>query len=90
MTYTCPVSGFDGLTEPPRTPKSGGGCYEICPSCGFEFGVSDEDLGYTYERWRDEWVRRGMPWDGAPQMPAPGWDADAQIRSLLGRTINQE
>ena len=27
-----------------------GGSYEICPSCGFQFGVSDDDLGSTYEQ----------------------------------------
>ena len=49
--FTCPVCGYDRLVEPPRTKC--GGSWEICPSCGFQFGVSDEDEDYTDEQWRD-------------------------------------
>lgn len=77
QTFSCPVCGFDQLSEPPRSP-AGGGSYEICPSCGFEFGVSDDDQGYTHAAWRAEWVKRGMPWSGARPIPA-GWDPIEQI-----------
>lgn len=63
MTYICPVCGFSGLEDPPRLPHAGGGSYEICPSCGFQFGISDEDEGFTYEQWREKWISEGMPWD---------------------------
>ena len=78
---TCPVCCFSGLHEPPRS-ESGGGSYEICPSCGFEFGVSDDDLGFTYEAWRLRWVSSGMPWSsrGIPQ-PAD-WDPQGQLVRL--------
>jgi hypothetical protein len=52
---------------------SGGGSYEICPSCGFQFGVDDEDRGETYAGWRERWVAEGMPWRSANPRPA-GWD----------------
>jgi hypothetical protein len=80
--YTCPVCGYPDLTEPPRTDR-GGGSYEICYSCGFEFGVTDDDLGYTYERWRQLWIARGMPWDslGIDQPPI-GWDPARQLALL--------
>ena len=84
--YTCPVCGYPDLTEPPRS-DDGGGSYEICWSCGFEFGVTDDDLGYTYEVWRQGWIDRGMPWDSATlRPPPPGWDARLQLRQLLGGT----
>jgi hypothetical protein len=35
----CPVCGYDELFEPARTAGSGGS-FEICASCGFQFGVS--------------------------------------------------
>jgi hypothetical protein len=57
--YVCPVCGYPDLTEPPRSPD-GGGSYEICYSCGFEFGVTDDDLGFTYESWRSRWIERGI------------------------------
>ena len=54
MRHTCPVCGFPKLKETPRT-HDGGGSYEICPSCGFQFGVSDDDRGFSYEQWRERW-----------------------------------
>jgi hypothetical protein len=78
--HRCPVCGYPDLHEPPRS-STGGGSYEICPSCGFEFGVSDDDLGYSYERWRSEWVRDGMPWRSPRPRPA-GWDPAVQLRAV--------
>ena len=51
MPYLCPVCGFKDLQECPRSVAEGGS-YEICPSCGFQFEVSDDDDGFTYESWR--------------------------------------
>lgn len=79
MTYECPACGFPGLHEPPRTPGSGGS-YEICPSCGFEFGYTDEVQHYTYESWRERWIGRGMPWRSAGiEEPPVGWDPQEQL-----------
>lgn len=80
--YLCPVCGYAELRDPPRS-SSGGASYEICPSCGFEFGVSDDDVGYSYEEWRLEWVADGMPWRSTRPRP-PGWDPDAQLRAVRG------
>lgn len=81
VSYTCPVCGFPDLDDPPRSP-SGGGSYEICPSCGFEFGVTDDDQGFTYEQWRVKWVNAGMPWQGY-DMPKPiDWNPVAQLQRL--------
>lgn len=81
--YTCPVCGYPDLTEEPRTES--GGSYEICWSCGFEFGVTDDDLGYTYDGWRLVWIERGMPWDGEPLHPRPsGWDPVRQLADMVG------
>ena len=77
----CPVCGYPALSEEPRT--SSGGSYEICWSCGFEFGVTDDDLGYSYDSWRQLWIDRGMPWDSEPLHPRPaGWDPIAQLERL--------
>lgn len=61
------------------------GSYEICWSGGFEFGVTDDDLGYTYDSWRQVWIDRGMPWDSEPRRPQPlGWDPARQLADLIG------
>lgn len=77
--HPCPVCGWPKLSEPPRS-LSGGGSYEICPSCGFEFGVSDDDAGHTHASWREEWVRRGMPWSGKGRAAPAKWDPARQLR----------
>ena len=77
MTYTCPVCGYASLHDPPRS--AGGGSYEICPSCGFEFGVSDDDLGFTPDAWRERWVRAGMPWSSKGQPEPEGWNPKEQL-----------
>lgn len=70
------------LSEMPRSVASGGS-YEICWSCGFEFGVTDDDLGFSYGDWRRQWVDQGMPWSSASiRLPPDGWDPVAQLRSI--------
>jgi hypothetical protein len=83
MSYQCPVCGFPGLFEPARSPQTGAGSYEICPSCGFEFGVSDDDLGRTYEEWRTEWIDRGMPWSSNGRLQPPDWKPELQVAPLI-------
>ena len=78
----CPVCRFPELKEPPRSARSGGGSYEICPSCGFEFGVSDDDLGYSYEEWRRGWIEHGMVWSSVGRVQPPDWDPVTQLQSL--------
>jgi hypothetical protein len=81
--YMCPACGYPELAEPPRLPKSGGGSYEICPSCGFEFGVTDDDEGYTYASWRGRWVADGMNWwSTGPRARPDDWDPIAQLARL--------
>ena len=40
----CPVCGFVGLAVSPYN-EAGGGSFEICPCCGFEFGFDDDSEG---------------------------------------------
>jgi len=88
--YVCPVCGYPGLEDPPRTPGCGGS-YEICPSCGFEYGYTDEDQGYSYEDWRIRWIQRGMPWDSDGIQPRPiGWDPAKQLADLLASNGNDD
>ncbi len=84
MAHTCPVCGFPSLEEPPRS-RSGGGSFEICPSCGFQFGVTDDDSGIGYEAWRRLWLEGGMRWASKAAPPPAGWDATAQLRKAGGK-----
>jgi predicted RNA-binding Zn-ribbon protein involved in translation (DUF1610 family) len=78
--FVCPVCGYDDLHDDP-SPSYGGGSYEICESCGFQFGVSDDSDGYTFDQWRRNWAAAGMAWASKNPRP-PGWDPVAQLEGL--------
>lgn len=78
--FVCPVCGYADLRYDPR-PSFGGGSFEICPSCGFQFGVTDDDAGVSFEDWRRTWVKDGMKWSSSRQRP-PNWDPVAQLEAL--------
>jgi len=80
-TYLCFVCGFDKLYEPPRS-DNGGGSYEICPSCGFQYGVTDDDEEYDYITWRKMWIDQGMPWCSVGREPPDNWDAFSQLHRV--------
>ena len=77
MCYTCPVCGYGGLKEPPRGESGKCPSYEICPSCGFEFGYDDEDQGFTYDSFREDWIKQGWHW--RHESPPEGWDPVKQM-----------
>lgn len=81
MNHVCPVCGYPDLAQPPRR-RSGAGSYEVCPSCGFQFGVSDDDARLTYDKWREIWRQRGMPWTSRGIPKPEEWDPAKQIAKL--------
>lgn len=87
--HTCPVCAYPKLHEMPHAP-SGGGSYEICPSCGFQFGVDDDDKGLTYEQARERWVQGGMKWHSHGTAAPKGWDAAAQITILNAKAAKKK
>lgn len=80
MAFTCLVCGFPHLTEPPR-PESGGGSFEICPCCGYQFGVDDDDEQIPYAKARADWVQHGMPWRSTNPPPRQ-WDPKHQLSQI--------
>lgn len=78
LAIPCPVCGAVELTAlpyenwtpgpvlvaPPYEDHYGLPSYEVCPSCGFEFG-NDDNPGTaepsSFGDYRDEWVARGSP-----------------------------
>ena len=81
---TCPVCGFDKLAEPPRN-KTGGASFEICTCCGFQFGVTDDDKGLSYNDYREQWISQGMLWSSQSKKAPKGWDPQVQLGSMALR-----
>ncbi len=78
MKHTCPVCGWPELHDAPRDPD-GGASFEICPSCGFEFGFDDDDQGRTYETARASWIKGGMQWWSTSRRRPRHWDPAVQL-----------
>lgn len=68
--YCCPVCAFPELDVPPVD-------FNICPSCGTEFGY--DDCSISWEDLREEWIRNGASWFSDDSRPPPGWSAYAQL-----------
>lgn len=81
VSHTCPVCAYTKLKEAPRS-SSGGGSFEICPACGFQFGVSDDDDGISYDEWREDWLERGMEWSSTGIKKPKSWDPKKALVSL--------
>ena len=77
MSYECPVCGYTELAEPAYSGNAGS--YEICPSCGFQFGVSDDNDGISFDEWRESWVDQGMPWSSRGIKQPPDWNPGQQL-----------
>jgi hypothetical protein len=75
----CPVCGYGSLHEPPFD-DAGAPSYEICPSCGTEFGYHDAKTPHTALRQR--WIAKGSPWQSRVKPAPSGWDAAEQLRSV--------
>lgn len=56
--------------DPPYEDLLGRPSYEVCPSCGFEFGNDDNPgtgVPMSFEQYRADWERRGRPRFSPPQ-----------------------
>ena len=82
MSFVCPVCGYPNLAEPPYDGTSPS--YEICPSCGTEFGY--EDSGRSHAELRHAWVDGGCRWWATYDKPPKGWDPLQQLRGLERKT----
>ncbi len=81
MNYVCPVCGYANLDRTPyRENKEPS--YDICPSCSFQYGKTDDDEGYNFETWRLKWIREGMIWDKNYTSPPLGWDPKKQLLNI--------
>lgn len=84
MSNICPVCGYPELGEPPYrgTYKGGLGSLEICPSCRFQFGFTDDSKHITHEQWRKQWIEGGMLWRKGREAPPAGWDPKKQLLNI--------
>jgi hypothetical protein len=69
----CTVCGY-AMDDQPED-------YNICPSCGTEFGVND--VNSTVEDLRELWLESGPAWWSPTDPVPPGWNPVEQLQRLL-------
>jgi hypothetical protein len=75
LKYPCPVCGF--MLKYPADD------FNICPSCGVEFGA--DTVEYTIEELRQAWISRGMQWTSSVIPQAEHYNPVEQLQSLEAR-----
>jgi len=85
MTYICPVCGYDKLTEPAYDIHN---CpsYEICASCGTEFGF--DDFTDSILSLRQKWIKNGMQfWNTSAK--SDDWNPLLQLKNIKLRGLEK-
>lgn len=88
----CPVCGYV-LAEPAWT-DGVSGSFEICESCGVQFGYTDAAGGDPVRRldvwrqWRADWISEGMPWRGSNPVPKD-FDPLEQLTHVAGNPASR-
>ena len=72
----CPVCGYAELPTPPYD-EHWCASFEVCPSCGTEFGY--DDATKPVEQLRQEWLDWGAAWRSEQKRPPPGWSGRRQL-----------
>lgn len=81
MTYICPACGYPELHEPAYDSNEVPS-YEICESCGYQFGFTDDNLHISIKQWRDHWISNGMIWNKGRSLPPLGWNPSQQLLNI--------
>ncbi len=76
----CPVCGYP---EMPLRLK-----WEICPSCGTEFGLSD--AGRSHDELRQLWIASGAKWTSNVVVQPPFWAPITQLRNVGYEATDQD
>lgn len=76
----CPICGYPNLDHPARDPDTKVPSFDICPSCGCEFGYHDA-TPHAEERYRRNWVQQGAPWF-KPELKPLEWNLEDQLAQI--------
>jgi hypothetical protein len=72
FNYLCPVCGY-AMDEPPSS-------FNVCPSCGTEFGVND--VNASIPELRQAWIEIGPKWWSVTDKQPENWDPFQQLANL--------
>ncbi|MGG3625536.1 hypothetical protein ABES25_18515 [Bacillus gobiensis] len=79
--YVCSICGYNCLPGPLYDKEGVPDVSLICACCGFQPGYDDEELGYTLESYRAEWIQNGAEWFREKEKPKQ-WDLNKQLENI--------
>jgi hypothetical protein len=82
----CPVCGYPNLDYPAMDPLSGNPSFDICPSCGCEFGYDDATI-QVKDSYRKRWIKNGAVWF-KPELKPQNWSLRDQLE-LIGIKLDK-
>jgi rubredoxin len=82
----CPVCGFENEFE--AYDAGDLASFEICPSCGTQFGYDDHastpaERAVRHAALRTSWIAAGMRWHSVAERSPHDWDPEAQLRRVM-------
>ncbi len=76
----CYVCGFNLSQVHPLKIKLG----TTCPCCVYEYGIDDTTYGHnSFTVYRNEWILKGLPFEGTFSETATGWSLEIATKQLL-------
>jgi hypothetical protein len=79
--FVCSVCGYNCLPRPLYSKRGIPDVSIMCACCGFQPGYDDEELGYTLESYREEWLQNGSEWFLEIEKPNQ-WDLNKQLKNI--------
>lgn len=74
--YKCLICGYSELPDEPYTNNSPS--YEMCPCCGFQYGLDDYHKYKTkkelFLEWRINWIDGGCKWFSKSILEPKDWN----------------
>lgn len=81
MRHTCPVCFYDELDEPPDNN------FDICPSCGTEFGY--DDFNASHDELRKRWIAGGCKWWSQSDAPPDDYEDHGRIVRIIEEALEK-
>lgn len=80
--YECPVCYYDKLEFEAYDSSDNLPSYEMCPCCGFQFGLDDyPNREEKIKKWRTNWFYNGGKWFSSSRPPV-NWNPLEQLSRI--------
>lgn len=80
--YLCPSCGYKFPLSLYAEDGQFDSVDEICSACGYQYGYTDINSGYSFQEWRHQWIAQGMKFKHQIENQDPRWNPIAQLQTI--------